>query len=456
MNPEYLIHVWPLFLAGAVSLLFGALALRRRGAPGATPFFFLMLGLAVWAIPDALFQISEVPRWQHFWTKVEYIGIALVPVFWVLTALAYTGRGSLLEPGKVALAFAVPVITILLTFTFESHNLIYEEYLFFRDEGRLHLDITYGAWWWINAAYAYLLLIWGAGLFLMAASRSFYVYRSQAVALLTGISLPIVGNVLHIFRIGPFGAIDPTPFTFVLAGVPLGWAIFRFRLFDLSPVAREAVFEGMEDGVIVLDRNNRISDLNPAAEAILGRKAKRVVGLSVTEAVGVWLGRPGEKLPLERERRDLHLLSDGEERVYEMDVSPLKHGAGGAVGRVLILKDVTRWRTLDEELISAREEVRQLAELLPMCGWCRQVRTDEGYWEGLESYITKQARTQFTHGICPTCKAKLARDTETSGPESPPRGGDRPTPDESGGKPRGEDPDSERWPGPRDPGLDGY
>ena len=77
-----------------------------------------------------------------------------------------------------------------------------------------------------------------------------------------------------------------------------------------------------------------------------------------------------------------------------------------------------------------------------MCAWCRQVRSDEGYWEGLESYITKQAKAQFTHGICPSCRAKLGKtaglpeaDAKAEGPA-----------EEKGGA----------WPGPRDPKLDSF
>ena len=139
----------------------------------------------------------------------------------------------------------IPFITLILAWSFESHTLLYRDYGFYRVHQVLHLNITYGAWWWVNAAYAYLLLIWGAGLFLLAASRSFYLYRSQAIALLLGISLPLMGNLLHIFRLGVAGDIDFTPFTFALAGLPLGWAIFRLRLFDLAPIARHAVMEGM-------------------------------------------------------------------------------------------------------------------------------------------------------------------------------------------------------------------
>ena len=69
--------------------------------------------------------------------------------------------------------------------------------------------------------------------------------------------------------------------------------------------------------------------------------------------------------------------------------------------------------TLQQQLayrILALEEslahVQQLQGLIPICAWCRQVRSDGNFWEKVESYLGKRSGLQFTHAICPTCKAK--------------------------------------------------
>jgi hypothetical protein len=38
-----------------------------------------------------------------------------------------------------------------------------------------------------------------------------------------------------------------------------------------------------------------------------------------------------------------------------------------------------------------------------MCAWCRKIRDDKGYWQGLEAYIQEHTDAAFTHGICPEC-----------------------------------------------------
>lgn len=59
------------------------------------------------------------------------------------------------------------------------------------------------------------------------------------------------------------------------------------------------------------------------------------------------------------------------------------------------------------ELQAALAEVRTLSDLLPMCAWCGQVRDDAGYWQKLEAYLHDRTGTAVSHGICPSCAAKL-------------------------------------------------
>jgi hypothetical protein len=71
-------------------------------------------------------------------------------------------------------------------------------------------------------------------------------------------------------------------------------------------------------------------------------------------------------------------------------------------------RDAERQR---EELIAqlekSLEEIRTLRGILPICGHCKKIRNDKGYWEGLESYLGKHAQIDFTHGVCPDCAAKF-------------------------------------------------
>ena len=60
-------------------------------------------------------------------------------------------------------------------------------------------------------------------------------------------------------------------------------------------------------------------------------------------------------------------------------------------------------RTVKEALGS----VRTLRGLLPICAWCKKIRSDQGYWEQIEAYVKSHSEADFTHGICPDCRTKF-------------------------------------------------
>jgi CheY-like chemotaxis protein len=63
-------------------------------------------------------------------------------------------------------------------------------------------------------------------------------------------------------------------------------------------------------------------------------------------------------------------------------------------------------------LTEALANVKELSGLVPICGDCKKVRTDQDYWQSVEQYIAEHTKARFTHGICPTCLEKYMRDIE--------------------------------------------
>jgi PAS domain S-box-containing protein len=64
--------------------------------------------------------------------------------------------------------------------------------------------------------------------------------------------------------------------------------MYRHRLLDIIPVARDKLIENLQDAIVVLDAQNRILDANPAAETILGRRLEDIVGKPSAEAGAVF------------------------------------------------------------------------------------------------------------------------------------------------------------------------
>jgi CheY-like chemotaxis protein len=66
--------------------------------------------------------------------------------------------------------------------------------------------------------------------------------------------------------------------------------------------------------------------------------------------------------------------------------------------------------------------IKRLTGLLPICSYCKRIRSDHDYWEQVESYITEHTDAQFSHGICPSCLVKAMEQIESPTVPRPPRG----------------------------------
>jgi DNA-binding response OmpR family regulator len=62
-----------------------------------------------------------------------------------------------------------------------------------------------------------------------------------------------------------------------------------------------------------------------------------------------------------------------------------------------------------ERILKLQDEVRQLEGLLPICSYCKKIRTSANSWEPIEEFIMHQTDASFSHGICPECVDKHVR-----------------------------------------------
>ncbi len=64
------------------------------------------------------------------------------------------------------------------------------------------------------------------------------------------------------------------------------------------------------------------------------------------------------------------------------------------------------------ELQAALSQVKQLSGLLPICSYCKSIRSDENYWQQVDAYLMQHSDATFTHGICPTCFKALSKELD--------------------------------------------
>lgn len=225
--------------------------------------------------------------------------------------------------------------------------------------------IERGPWYLAHTVFFYLLLGTGMYILVQRFHRADAVYRRQNLAVLIGAIIPWASNLLYLLGFKLHRHIDLTPYAFLGGSVVLGIALFRFRLFDVVPLARERVIEGIREGMLVLDKDHRAADLNAMMRVFLGASGTGCIGLPVSTllpdqpALTACVGQDRDgKLELE-----LPGPPGGESRAVEVTVTPLHDRHQRRCGTLLTFWDVTERRQAAKRLEAQAAELRELNQL---------------------------------------------------------------------------------------------
>jgi PAS domain S-box-containing protein len=349
-------------LTGLLAAFVSSYAWRRRIKPGGWPLCLLMAGIALWTFCDA-FSISSIePATKWFFIYSKYLGILLIPTMWLVFALQFSGR--LLIISRQALWFgAVPLLTLATAWTNSFHNFFWSSYTIEDFNGAAMLASEAGLGFWIHTGYSYVLLIGGTGLLLEKMLRSIQFYRRQLAATLVAVGAPWAINALYLAELSPWPLLDLTPFAFTVSGLAMTLGIFRYQFMEILPVAHELIVSYMDDGIVVLDVNDLVVELNPAAQRLVNRPTQAMVG------------RPADLLPFElppahtdtvaapeETQQEISFEIEGKARLFSLRLMPLFDRQHQQAGRLAVLHDITAQRQYEEELRRLKERAESASQ----------------------------------------------------------------------------------------------
>ncbi|WP_224335529.1 histidine kinase N-terminal 7TM domain-containing protein [Haloprofundus halobius] len=316
------------------------LAWRERPEPGATPLVAMLVGQSWWSVFFAFELEATTLAAKTFWSDVQWVGVVVIPVAWVLFAMEYTGRDQYVRLKYVALLSVVPVVTLVLAATGGSHDLLYTGSELVERNDVVMLRRDGGPWYWVTASYTYLLGLVGSVPLLEYVRSETSQFRGQSVALLVGTVAPWASNALFLYGAVPVPGLDPTPVAFAVSGVAYLGALSRFRLLGTSPApnhrARRLVFERMQDAAIVVDSHDYVVDMNESATEMLGTTPREILGRPAREVLPKYDGVPDDGVASE------YVTVDGRsgQRHYDVTVTQVNDFHGRNVGRIVSYHNV--------------------------------------------------------------------------------------------------------------------
>jgi len=340
------VYSWALVGAGVVNLAVVWAVVARREVRAATPFAVMVTGVAVYAFGDA-YRLGATTLDSYVQAHlVTVVGYLVVPPAFLLFVIAYSGRERWLDRRLVGLLAVEPLTLLMLTATMGRHSLLWEFESLTRAGGIPVVEWAVGPVYWFHVAYVYALVLVGLGLLVRVAVTRQRAYGRQATAVLAGGLVPLGASLFWLFGYLPVENLDPTPFGFTVTGVVYAVALVRYDLFDVVPVARRTLVEESEDPLVVLDTDDRVADVNPAAGDLFGTDA---VGSPVVDLLPALSGPPGD-------RETVVVEADGSDRYFDCRRTDLHDERGTRIGRLVIFRDVTerhrvrkRYQTLIEQ-----------------------------------------------------------------------------------------------------------
>ncbi|MCU4799172.1 ATP-binding protein [Halobacteria archaeon HArc-gm2] len=342
-----------------------------------------MLSLAVWIRSNAeSFAANLIVYWAATYPVLGVLAIAHalapniqyakylynvsvsissgVPLLVFLFTLAYTGRARWLSRRVVGVFAAWYLLLAAMTITNPVFGLAYTEYQVVAGPITYVYGMPTGLYSIVSLP-LWLFMVAPPALLGARAMSDTGVTRAQTVALFAAFTVPFLVMFLWLGQILPVPADAAFLFGAVVSGLFIGLGVYRYNLFDLVPLAREMVFDELNDAVVVVDRDLRLLDYNNVAIATFpGLEGQ--IGSDVADLVPALAGdeESDDDGPVPS---SFTSYRDGEPRVYDVTVSHLPseencHGYG------LIIHDVTERRRRIRDLEQQTTQLERFASTL--------------------------------------------------------------------------------------------
>jgi|GEM_PF-3721258 len=289
-----------------------------------------------------------------FWDNFQNIGTFFVPILFIGFIVEFTEIK--INTQRLLLALSIlPCLLLLAIFSYQLPGLVQVNPQIQIGVPFNELTYGFGALSGVGYAYSVLLSFVYLAILISAFFRKVSVTRSQLTLVMIGTLIPIVGATLGLVFGWKFAnQRDVSPLTFAISNAVIAFGIFRFRLFNVISIARQALFETIDDVLIVLDREDRIADANPTALKVLGLESSQAKNIFI-ETV----------LP------DLYAqfksVSDTRAEIavgntyYDLKITPIYDRSGRLFGRLVAAHDITAQKNIELDIQKTSEQNRQRA-----------------------------------------------------------------------------------------------
>jgi PAS domain S-box-containing protein len=175
------------------------------------------------------------------------------------------------------------------------------------------------------------------------------------------------------------------------------------------------ILNALDKPILVIDRSYRIVAANSAACRSFCLTIDNIIGqecFKVTHKVDSPCWHDETHCPvrvafeLKNKSRVIHQHNHAGKAVFEEVIAvPIFDDQGDVNFVVEELNDLTELMHSKEIIEHLKLEINTLRGIIPICSSCKKIRDDKGYWHQVEVYVRDRSEAEFSHSICPECRA---------------------------------------------------
>jgi len=286
-------------------------------------------------------SIRFVPK--VIWNHGTSIGMVIILLSFFIFSVGYVGKEQWLTTKKFIIISAIPVIYLLFDITNELHGLSLT-YGLVTIDSLTYLTKEYHAISWVFVIYGYMLVIASFVLLIRMALSALNYYRKRVIFILLLSFIPIIVNLLHTSGIF-MDYFDPTPVSVTFSAVLFLFGVTKYNIGDMVPTTNKVLIESIRDGVIVLDSQDRIVEINPIARRLI--RYPRVIGEDIKVFWPHYTKFLQEKDDHEKE---LEIGSGQERQIYDVEISECRNYKSEIMSRIISLRNITDRKITEERL----------------------------------------------------------------------------------------------------------
>jgi diguanylate cyclase (GGDEF)-like protein len=337
---------------------FAVYAIRNRVSVGAVPFAIWLGFTSGWLfvqnliayLPENLIPIA---------LRIELFLLSFIPATFLLFILQFTAHKRWKNSWRQSMIFILPLVTILFGLITKFNWMIWKNIEILAVNNLNVVDFEFGNWFVIFWIYS--VLIYGFIFYQINnhSKLSINIEKSQAKMFKLSAGISLVLSLLCLIPLFQPEILKIASICFGISGILIGFSIYHYQLFDLSPLIYHSLLENIEDGIIVINKSYRLLHINRTAKMLLNLNGNAIFGEVLHSILPV--NSPWLNVILFKQNHLVIQSENGQEIYYEINFSPLlTHNQNP--NELILIRDITEYKSSK----LAEQSVREMAEIRAM------------------------------------------------------------------------------------------